>query len=88
MDLRSFNHSKISQIMILLITAKYCQGYFITVRAFPKAFHVGKLIGICIDIKTRNLTNFINLRFYSGKGQTISKANDGVLNSPKKRTLG
>ena len=76
--------------MILLITAKYCQGYFITVRAFPKAFHVGKLIGICIDIKTRNLTNFINLRFYSGKGQKISnlQVNDGVLNSPKKRTLG
>merc|ERR1712203_682255 len=33
MDLRSFNHSMISQILILLITAKYCQGYFITIDA-------------------------------------------------------
>merc|ERR1711935_1023192 len=33
MNLRSFNHSTISHILILLITAKYCQGYFITIEA-------------------------------------------------------
>merc|ERR1719445_503658 len=33
MDLRRFIHSRISQLLLLLITVKCCQGYFITIDA-------------------------------------------------------
>merc|ERR1739844_372416 len=33
MVLRSFHHSIISQILLILLTARYCQGYFITIDA-------------------------------------------------------